>query len=619
MAYRTRVELQLGGRGIRPMAAPVDTYVQPSLPQSAQLAQALGHIAPGLARFSENLVRRYNEAEMEKGRQAARKLAQEGKLAAAMTREGKLPMQENRFFMAGLQEEMGRLAAAQWQSDFVAKMGSDPEYAHLQTSTDIADFDRAVVKHTQEFLKDNPLVGNKFFDAGFNRIQAAYQQEQRLRFAYGIEDRLAKMSDDALFGRVIQTVEDDLRRGVSLDVTAKNIDALAQEFVNLGKPSERVQKTLIDALEAAARAQENPEDGRRLLQLFHKVTGVGGSSVRLTRYGAERLEKLENDLIDEQFQRERREQQRREQERKDRVDEAVLKYALLLQTDPQSRGREILEEYQDVAGDLLPLFSNLRNNATSLTFDDNMFVYRKVLARIFDPEERPITKAEIARMGGLSPSTQIRLMSLIDDAERDRSILERVEKLPTFKEELAAAEGYFKTAWNVVPSELMDRMMGLKAAFRHRVYELAKYEGFLEWDEAKQVRTLRALMVELSQMDPGVQPLRQKPVEGIPWSEREPELGKTPGGVHPRLREQQQQEQEQGQGQRPQQPQQTKPKDPFAQYGLVLPESVIEGALGGDRDAFMKVRQKAAELGIPPEQLKAFVLSQWAQVQARRK
>src|ERR1041385_4497116 len=130
---RLQVDSGISAPALKPAASPVETFVQPNAgKQVEQLAQGLATLAPSLGHLSDVLSQRKSEADFSAGQQKARELAQNAKDFKEAIRQGKITPNQSPWFMAGLREQFGRLAADRMNFEMLTAAG---EEGHFQTTT----------------------------------------------------------------------------------------------------------------------------------------------------------------------------------------------------------------------------------------------------------------------------------------------------------------------------------------------------------------------------------------------------------------------------------------------------------------------------------------------------
>jgi len=588
-------------------AAPVDTFVKPEVSQLEQLAQALGEVQPRLMKYSQEFLDRYNSESQQKGIALAQKLAEEGKAAGAMTREGDLAMQDNAWFRAGLEEEQGRILAGKWRSDFI---GSE-EFAAIKGSTDLADFDKAAQAFNSKFSK-GAAGGSEFFQRGYGTLQNNYQAAARYEFATGIEGKLGAQSDMTLRARTIQIVNDDSRAGVDPGVTAAAINKLVEQYEARGRNQKFTRTAVADALKDAALNADRPEDGLKLLILWDGVRGEEGVSLKDSAFGSDEYFKLRETLTSKFWERESRDLEQLNRARKLTVETAMREYAEVLDKDSTNSGQQILDkpEYADVRAQLVEGFANLGRQNDARVFKDNEWTIRNTYNRILNPDlgGPKVDSIYISRLN-LSAEKKIMLMNQLEEINKAKASgsYDRVYKDPMINEERELARLYFQDPINgIIPPEKADKLGGLKAAFDVRVIRAIETGEFDAVPDAQKRAWLRGVMSELGRTDKGLKgTAKVNPVLQYPLDPNQPELGPVPsGGPAAPLK--------------PPQKDAGTPSNPFTELPLRIDRTVLRAATTdgdpGQEKAIEAVINDLIKAGIPPttENITLYISAQMA-------
>jgi hypothetical protein len=608
MASRGPVEPHFDTTQLRPTAAPVDTYVHPGVSQASQLAQALAQVDPKIGRFSEEWAQRSSADSHQKGIQAARDAYATGKKMGDLTREGSLPMQENAWFKAGLQEEMGRKMASDWNSDFTASLAQDPNYAHLKDSTELGDFDKAVEQHRADFLKSSGAGADEFFSKGFGGLSTEYMQRQRLEFANGIEKKLGDLSDATLHARTVQVIGEEMGK-FPVEEIGKDLSTLASLSVNRGRPEKAVYSTMADAIDAAARQDPDPEHGLKLLELFHHVDGLGGGKLAQSKYGAELLEKAHNDLITQKYTGEMRAYEEKKRDDAAEADAWHTKLGEYMATNTMSSGSAIIAAAPArLKDDLITAASSLRSANESRIDSSDPRVIRSIVRKIFNPQPgEHIDVAAIANLtksgGGVKGQDAAWLIGLYNTAnsESGKGASDRLKKMPYFDRALSAIEDGFKDiTTHEVPKENAVRVSEAWASFIYQAQTAIQNGAMDKLGENEQTNLLRdiarniietntgALMDDESISPPNTQALRAH------GGSASPTTGAAPAAKPQASPAEQKKKQQEA----------AKSYDAIdAQFELTADEW---GRAYNDPDVFNKAAAVAQRNGVPPDGLAEF-------------
>jgi len=386
---RLQVDSGIGPAGLRPVASPVDTFV----PQTAdahqleQLAQGLAALSPALGRFSDVLAKRTAEEQFEAGKKRARELTESAKSFRDAIRDGKITPDQSPWFMAGLREQFGRLAADRMNFDFQTALAKDEK---MQSTTEAADFDAFYQSFATGWMKDNLDEGdrNAQFEQGFGNRADAYLADNQRQFASQLAGRVVKFAGDGHFSEVFNSIRTELGRGTSLDTLGAAITAMNDEAVAKGLNGRLVNERTVEAVVAAARRlndtsilglldtiQSGPLDGKR-------------SALSATRTGAAAVEEAENDIAQENQVAMNREHQRAEQA-KDQAVEGIFGQAVQLldqANDPHNVDLKPLRQMmQQIAPEKVPLMLQLQDAWSDRTLADDPLQVASAFRRVYTP------------------------------------------------------------------------------------------------------------------------------------------------------------------------------------------------------------------------------------------
>jgi hypothetical protein len=479
---RRKIEPRFGQPITQPTAAPVDTYAPPAPTQGQQLLQALSEINPKLQRAGQAFTEGYIVEKREEGERAARFASEAALKAGDLTRMGELPMQDNPYFMAGYEEEWGRVAAGTWQSDMKAAMDADPT---LKESIKMEDFDKFVGGHINQWFKDKGFDRTEFFEKGFGHMKDQYLAMARLGFAEGIEKKLDKNSDEQMFAMVKRSITDNWGNpGLTPDDIARDIDLMVGLAVKRGRPEGKARTAATLAIVAAAR-EAGAEKGLQMLKLFEKASGEAGvGKLKDQSYGAKALEETRSDLINEAHQEAERDRQQAAREKQERMEEILQGGLQLLQGNAASNLEKYLKDNPDAPPQTVSLLRGLQAEYQDLKYTTNQSVYNELFHRILDKQadEVEVTVEEIVQKGrnrNLRPEDTMRLVDMLQQQKaRAKGAKDPLEEKaePYWKIAYALMENAWKDKiGNFVPREnefrvrnsramLIDRWFALKAS-----------------------------------------------------------------------------------------------------------------------------------------------------------
>src|ERR1051325_3444751 len=250
---RLQVDSGISAPALKPAASPVETFVQPNAgKQVEQLAQGLAMRVLSLVHLSDVLSQRKSEADFSAGQQKARELAQNAKDFKEAIRQGKITPNQSPWFMAGLREQFGRLAADRMNFEMLSAAAQDDT---LQSSVNPADFDSFVQKFTQQWQHDNLNEGDRdlHFEQGFGSKADAYVADAQREFAAQLAGRVVKFAGDGHFSEVINNVMTEWGRHTSPEQIGAGITDLNDAAIARGMSGDLVNQMTVDAVIAVAK------------------------------------------------------------------------------------------------------------------------------------------------------------------------------------------------------------------------------------------------------------------------------------------------------------------------------------------------------------------------------
>lgn len=286
MARRTRTGL--APEILRPAAAPTDTYVRPSAPQLAQLADGLSQFAPALARFAGQRQEEKNAKDQLEGENFARDLQQAGKTYAQAIKEGLIRPDQSPFFRVGAYETFGRASAHTYVADLQKKLAE----SDVAESTDPADFEK--FEHDTRKAWSAEYLGEKqdgYFKNAFGSQADALVNGVRANFAQAAGARLVRQTGDAFHAEVFSILEDAHTKKLDVAATGALINQAAARQKAAGMSLGTVNQLMSSAIDAAARSVNDTE----LLKVKHEVK-LGTGTLAGTSYGAKGTEETENQI-----------------------------------------------------------------------------------------------------------------------------------------------------------------------------------------------------------------------------------------------------------------------------------------------------------------------------------
>jgi hypothetical protein len=435
----------------RPMATPTDTFVKPSADRElAGLVEGLAAFSPSMKEFTAQFVQRSAQEQRVAGQEAAQGLIDQGLSLADSTRQGKLPMIDNPWAMAAFHEKMGAQSANDWHYDLIEKMEADQT---LQESTSVKDAQDFIVQHKQQWLADHGSKGadKGFWDQGFdNRSNAATQQEM-LKFASRLEDKVKKMSYDMHFSQVKQEVINSFSKGSSLEDVQNRVDLMVQGQYSMGLNETKLDETTTNAIIAAAQESGN----EKMLLVLKGVRGSkSGAILGDTERGSEGSQKALRVIRDERFQQWARNNQYKDERDKERG-RSIMGDALLAKLkDPNSDIKPFMESAKDLPEVMFKLsqVDTMMNNLNDRT-DEN--VRRDLFSHIFvfDADHSQTDEEDVAQARAMNQLSTENAQSLISTIRANREYLRNRANDPfddfQFKQMFQNISGRFKNQMGV--------------------------------------------------------------------------------------------------------------------------------------------------------------------------
>lgn len=430
------------GSGISPVpltapAKPVDTFVQPTDGIALQrLAQGLGKLEPSLARLSDTIWTRENKKNQEAGIAKASELYAQFQDVTKAMKAGKLQANQNPWFMAGLHEQFGRIAADRFNSDLMGAVNMDQT---LKTSTNLADFDNFARSFMAGWEKQNLSdVRDPNFERGFASKADSYLAVNRSSWASQLGNRAQTQMNDAHYADVHHTVVSEILRGVSPEGVATTINYVTRVRRELGMNGGQLNRTtvraIVDAATELASTGQNGDEMKayQILDLLKKIPGgpKGSGSLADQSYGAGAYREAYRDISSQLAQRESaayQTQQRNDKETVRRMETAGLN--MLLQ-NPHADMRILLARIGEVDPQAALDFTAAQQKINNATFHTNEAVKNDLFNHIWN--EGNVTPRQITAgvaAGQLTADDAKWLLDMIDTASNRgaNSILKETE------------------------------------------------------------------------------------------------------------------------------------------------------------------------------------------------
>lgn len=214
---RLIVRPEIESPAIRPTASPVDSFVRPESPKSAQAAQALRELAPGLMRLAGDVRQEEQEQAREAGSTAAREADLKGitpKQASDLVAKGEIDRADNPYFLAGYRRQMGILSAYKAYAEFQKKLADDPRAA----TGDLGAFDTIYREFLPQYIDQNVGGRDAAFESGFQEFD---------RLLLGERNEYVNRTQ-----RAVKAAADEQRYQIAFQTTART-DLPEEEVVSL--------------------------------------------------------------------------------------------------------------------------------------------------------------------------------------------------------------------------------------------------------------------------------------------------------------------------------------------------------------------------------------------------
>lgn len=295
---RLQVESGISPAGLTAPAQPVDTFVKTGAgAQLEQLAQGLSQLSPALGRFSDVLTQRQNETDLASGQRTARDLANSAKSFREAIQSGKILPNQSPWFMYGLHEQFGRLAADHMSAEATVAAAQDES---LQSSTDMADYDKFLSDFIPKWQDANvdPSERNLQFEKGFGSRADAALADLRANFASQIAGRVQKFANDGHFSEVMNSVITEAARGTSHAVVGAEISQLMDAGIARGMNGTQLNIKTVDAVVAAAKRLNDSSwlDLLDTIKTGRPDNRGNRPSLATTQYGSTEIEKAQQEI-----------------------------------------------------------------------------------------------------------------------------------------------------------------------------------------------------------------------------------------------------------------------------------------------------------------------------------
>lgn len=294
MPPRMQVDSGLKPERLRPSAAPVDTFTQPTAgSELARLAQGLRQFAPSLDRFTDVLAEKDAAKQTEKGAQKARELEEARITYKEAIKKGLISASDSPWFQVGAKQQFGRAAAGQYARALQAAIEEDP---NMQASTDPADFDKFEQKFRQDWLEQN--VGENrdtHFEKGF-QIVDGYTMDEGRKFIAAAGGRLEKRAGETFGVLVGQVLDQHWKEGVSVVAGLINAEMKAY-LVDNPKGGRIANLRAVEAVADWARLNYKTLDQEQLGALLKQIDAGPGSKLFGTHEARQMLAEVGDQMV----------------------------------------------------------------------------------------------------------------------------------------------------------------------------------------------------------------------------------------------------------------------------------------------------------------------------------
>lgn len=269
-----------------PGSYPVDPFNRP--PQDSnlgRLAEALGDLAPGLARLSSSFMASEKEGAEKKAYADFLDMQKTGKAIKA----GEMDASGSPYYRRYYEETLGRLAASRYSSDMQTLMPTA-----LAESTEAGDFDPFAAKFRTAWLTDNVGEASGDFLAGFNSAAAGYDINARTSHAEEAGARLKGRVMGTVYATHQQAIAELIPQGASPQQIADliKIENQRQYFLN-PKAGRQISQTTIAAVFDAARVFQDPN----LLDILNYVdSAIPGATLGQTQEVLSKIVDVRNQI-----------------------------------------------------------------------------------------------------------------------------------------------------------------------------------------------------------------------------------------------------------------------------------------------------------------------------------
>jgi uncharacterized protein YcbK (DUF882 family) len=389
---------------LQPVASPTNSFEHTTSGQQLdQLARGLATLSPAVARYSDTLAEQKANNDFAEGQRKAKELADSAKEFKDAIRKGQITPDKSPWFMAGLREQFGRLAADRMNQALVVAVANDEQ---LQSTTNVADYDAFASKFLGDWQDQNvdPKDRDGQFDKGFGSKAEAYIADSGRQFASQLAGRVVKHAGNAHFSEVMNEVINERGRHVTNETIGASISALNDAAIARGVGGQLVNDMTVEAITAAAKRMNDPTILEIADHVMSGPAGKGGrTSLSTTRTGSAAIEEAENQIASENQARINREYQATQQERDKNVDTILGAAVTALEGTDNPHAVDLKtfrEQMTKVSPEKVNLLYQLQDAWSDRTLVDDPLQVASAFRRIYTPNagESYTTMEEAAAM-----------------------------------------------------------------------------------------------------------------------------------------------------------------------------------------------------------------------------
>lgn len=415
-ALRTLDQPDVNTPALRPVAAPVDTFVQTrGGEQLSQLARGLASLAPSVARFADQTAERDAEKGKQQGAADAREWAASQKTYADARKAGKINEAQDPWYRLGFKETMGQLSAYKFSSDF-----QNAAQRQLADSTDVKQFDDFAQKFRSDWLKQSGAdAADLGFSNGFGPLSDSLLANARSAFVNAAGSKLKQQTYEAHAANLTHTIDTELDAGTSRDAIGEALHMLTGRALAFGMDATTANQAAITAIADVARSRGDVT----ILDLMKKI-GAGSQSLYDRPTARDVYDKVSEEISTRKTQADNLAWQQEQKARTERVRATYTAAAQKLFAAGANAGNvDISADLQTLAKDDPATAENLqqlRQSVVSASYGGNDQLFSQEvqnLLTVTDPSDpRYLTVQHVGNMvgpHGLSAAQAFQLTSTI--------------------------------------------------------------------------------------------------------------------------------------------------------------------------------------------------------------